>query len=174
MNATDHFTLLGLPQTFVIDPQVLEAAWKRVATAVHPDRFASGSAAEKRVALQWSTQANEAWRVLKDPLSRARYLCELGGVDLQTETNTAMAPAFLMQQMEWHEALDELMAHPNQPAYQALAQEFDTARVEFVQTLTDLFANNQFEQAAARVREWMFLDKLIAQLKQTHGVIADL
>jgi hypothetical protein len=43
-----------------------------------------------------------------------------------------------------------------------------------MQTLTDLFANNQFEQAAARVREWMFLDKLIAQLKQTHGVIADL
>ena len=95
MNATDHFTLFGLPRAFAIDPQVLEVAWKRVATAVHPDRFASGSAAEKRVALQWSTQANEAWRVLKDPLSRARYLCELGGVDLQTETNTAMAPEFL-------------------------------------------------------------------------------
>ncbi len=174
MNVTDHFALFGLPRAFAIDPQVLETAWKRVATAVHPDRFASGSAAEKRVALQWSTQANEAWRVLKDPLSRARYLCELGGVDLQTETNTAMAPAFLMQQMEWHEALDALMAHPNQEAYQALAQEFDAARVEFVRTLTDLFANNQFEQAAARVRDWMFLDKLIAQLKQTHGVIEDL
>ncbi len=174
MNATDHFTLFGLPRAFAIDPQVLEAAWKRVATAVHPDRFASGSAAEKRVALQWSTQANEAWRVLRDPLSRARYLCELAGVDLQTETNTAMAPAFLMQQMEWHEALDELMAHPNEEARRALAQEFDAARLEFEQTLTNLFANEQYEQAAARVREWMFLDKLIAQLKQTHGVIADL
>ena len=174
MNATDHFALFGLPRAFAIDPQVLEAAWKRVATAVHPDRFASGSAAEKRVALQWSTQANEAWRVLRDPLSRARYLCELAGVDLQTETNTAMAPAFLMQQMEWHEALDELMAHPNEEARRALAQEFDAARLEFEQTLTNLFANEQYEQAAARVREWMFLDKLIAQLKQTHGVIADL
>lgn len=174
MNATDHFTLFGLPRAFAIDPRVLEAAWKRVATAVHPDRFASGSAAEKRVALQWSTQANEAWRVLRDPLSRARYLCELAGVDLQTETNTAMAPAFLMQQMEWHEALDELIAHPNEEARRALAQEFDAARFEFEQTLTNLFANEQYEQAAARVREWMFLDKLIAQLKQTHGVIADL
>ena len=174
MNATDHFTLFGLPRAFAIDPRVLEAAWKRVATAVHPDRFASGSAAEKRVALQWSTQANEAWRVLRDPLSRARYLCELAGVDLQTETNTAMAPAFLMQQMAWHEALDELMAHPNEEARRALAQEFDAARLEFEQTLTNLFANEQYEQAAARVREWMFLDKLIAQLKQTHGVIADL
>jgi len=174
VNATDHFTLFGLPRAFAIDPQVLEAAWKRVATAVHPDRFASGSAAEKRVALQWSTQANEAWRVLRDPLSRARYLCELAGVDLQTETNTAMAPAFLMQQMEWHEALDELMSHPNEEARRALAQEFDAARLEFEQTLTNLFANEQYEQAAARVREWMFLDKLIAQLKQTHGVIADL
>ena len=85
-----------------------------------------------------------------------------------------MAPAFLMQQMEWHEALDELMAHPNEEARRALAQEFDAARFEFEQTLTNLFANEQYEQAAARVREWMFLDKLIAQLKQTHGVIADL
>jgi molecular chaperone HscB len=174
VNATDHFTLLGLPRAFSVDPQVLDAAWKRVATAVHPDRFAAGSAAEKRVALQWSTQANEAWRILKDPLSRARYLCELSGVDLQTETNTAMAPAFLMQQMEWHEALEELASHPDPDSYRALTKKFDEARNGFVQTLTDLFEKQQFDQAAARVREWMFLDKLITQLKQTHGVTADL
>jgi hypothetical protein len=40
--------------------------------------------------------------------------------------------------------------------------------------LTDLFEKQQFDQAAARVREWMFLDKLITQLKQTNGVTADL
>ena len=92
MNATDHFALFDLPRTFALDAAQLEAAWKHVAQAVHPDRFATRSAPERRVAMQWSAQANEAYRVLKQPLLRARYLCELAGVDLQTETNTAMAP----------------------------------------------------------------------------------
>ncbi|MGC7990846.1 Fe-S protein assembly co-chaperone HscB, partial [Salmonella enterica] len=76
----------------------------------HPDKFAHASDAEKRVAMQWATRANEAYQTLKNPLKRARYLCELHGVDLQTESNTAMAPAFLMQQMEWRETLDDAKA----------------------------------------------------------------
>jgi molecular chaperone HscB len=79
-----------------------------------------------------------------------------------------------MQQMEWHEALEELASHPNPANYIALTKQFDETRHAFVQTLTELFEKQQFDQAAARVREWMFLDKLITQLKQTHGVTADL
>ena len=87
--------------------------------AVHPDRFATASAVEKRVAMQWSARANEALRILKDPLSRARYICESAGVDLQTETNTAMSADFLMQQMHWHECLDALSDHPDLTGVQA-------------------------------------------------------
>ena len=60
--------------------------------------------------MQWATRANEAYQTLKKPLKRAAYLCELNGVDLQTESNTAMPPDFLMQQMEWREALDDAQA----------------------------------------------------------------
>jgi molecular chaperone HscB len=80
--------------------RALEGALQR---EVHPDRFAAQGAAAQRVAAQWSARINEAYRRLKDPLRRAAYLCELRGAPIQAENNTAMPPAFLMQQMAWRE-----------------------------------------------------------------------
>lgn len=170
LTTQDHFSLLGLPRRFEIDPQSLESAWKKVALAVHPDRFATRSAAEKRVAMQWSSQANEAYRILKDPMSRARYLCELAGVDLQTETNTAMSPDFLFRQMEWHEQLDALhVLAPGQEsrlrAQQTLEHDLTTAEQEITAAVQEFLEQDRFDLAAERVREWMFLNKLIAQLR---------
>ena len=165
----DHFTLLGLPRRFSIDPTVLESSWKKVALAGHPDRVATRSAAEKRVAMQWSSQANEAYRILKDPLSRARYLCELAGVDLQTETNTAMSSDFLFRQMSWHEQLDSLLEIEDQSsrlsAYQALNQELIEAEQEVSNAVSEFLEQERYDMAASRVREWLFLNKLIAQLR---------
>lgn len=170
LSAQDHFSLLGLPRTFIIDPQVLESAWKRVALAVHPDRFATRSAAEKRVAMHWSSQANEAYRILKDPMSRARYLCELSGIDLQTETNTAMSPDFLFRQMSWHEQLDEVLDQQSDPGVrvsrqQALKAELTEAEREIEVSVGGFLEQERYDLAAARVREWMFLNKLIAQCR---------
>ena len=170
LSEQDYFSLLGLPRTFNTDPQILEAAWKKVAIAVHPDRFATRSAAERRVAMQWSSHANEAYRILKDPLSRARYLCELAGIDLQTETNTAMSSEFLFRQMAWHEQLDEILdqsldhkvRHTSQCALKA---ELTQSEQEIMASVSEHLAQERYDLAAARVREWMFLNKLIAQLR---------
>jgi len=171
VNDQDYFALFGLPHCFGLDDAVLEAAWKRVAMAVHPDRFATGSAAEKRVAMQWSARANEAYRVLKNPLLRARYLCEFAGVDLQTETNTSMSADFLMQQMQWHERLDELNDHPNASDVAGFKQELAVALTETIAHVQSLLDEKRFAQAAERIREWMFLDKLI---KITDGLTTDI
>lgn len=166
MDATDHFALFDLPRTFVLDAAQLEAAWKHVAQTVHPDRFATRSAPERRVAMQWSAQANEAYRVLRQPLLRARYLCELAGVDLQTETSTAMAPEFLVQQMSWHEQLDECLEHPdNSGAREALIQEIELALAQCQHTVSKALSAEHYTQAASCIREWMFLDKLTTQLQ---------
>lgn len=141
--------------------------------AVHPDRFATASPAEKRVAMQWSSHANEAYRILKDPLSRARYLCERAGVDLQTETNTAMSGAFLVQQMQWHEHLDEISELSDAARAQSATELRDELNQSLSATTTQvhlLLDEKRYADAATRIREWMFLDKLI---KITNGLTAD-
>lgn len=103
----DDFTLFGLPQQHALDAAALAARWRALQSQVHPDRFASEGAAAQRLAMQWAVRVNAAYQRLKDPLQRGAYLCELRGVPIQAENNTAMPGAFLMQQMAWREALDD-------------------------------------------------------------------
>uniref|UniRef100_UPI0032B262A3 Fe-S protein assembly co-chaperone HscB n=1 Tax=uncultured Aquincola sp. TaxID=886556 RepID=UPI0032B262A3 len=105
--ADDDFTLFGLPQRYALDRADLDQRWRELQAKVHPDRFAAEGGAAQRVAMQWSVRVNEAYGRLKNPLQRAAYLCELRGAPINAENNTAMPAAFLMQQMEWREALDD-------------------------------------------------------------------
>ncbi len=103
----DDFALFGLPQRHALDRAELDARRRDLQARVHPDRFASEGAAAQRLAMQWAVRVNEAYQRLKDPLSRAAYLCELRGVPIDAERNTTMPAAFLVQQMAWREALEE-------------------------------------------------------------------
>jgi molecular chaperone HscB len=116
----NHFELFNLPKQFAVDAAALDSAYRDVQSRVHPDKFVSATDAEKRVAMQWATRANEAYQTLKNPQKRAQYLCELNGVDLQTESNTAMPMAFLMQQMEWREELGDARAAKDSDALESL------------------------------------------------------
>ncbi len=156
--------LLGLPERFALDRAVLDERWKQLQLEVHPDRFASQGAASQRVAMQWSMRVNEAYSRLKDPLRRAAYLCELRGAPIDAERNTAMPAAFLMQQMEWREALDEAS---DEAAFDALVAETRAARQALLAQLEQqLDAANAGEasatnaaQAAESVRALMFVER---------------
>ena len=100
------FQLFGMKPAFVIDEKRLDAAYQAAMMKVHPDRFADRSAAERRVAEQWSARINEAHDTLKNPVLRASWLCETAGFPIGAETNTAMPMDFLMKQMQWREALE--------------------------------------------------------------------
>ena len=105
--AQDHFSLFGLPSAFVLDAVSLERAYREIQARIHPDKFVNSGEAEKRASMQWTTRVNEAYRTLKDPVLRAKYLLEQAGMDVGFETNTAMPPAFLMRQMELRESLED-------------------------------------------------------------------
>ena len=155
----NHFDLFQLPQRFAIDTAALDKAYHEVQNRVHPDKFAHASDAEKRVAMQWATRANEAYQTLKSPFKRAAYLCELNGIDLQVESNTAMPTGFLMQQMEWRETLDDAKAAKDAEALEELEAELRTARKTEVVQIGELLDANDFAQAAQHVRQLMFLER---------------
>ena len=155
----NHYELFQLPQRFAVDTGALDNAYRDVQSRVHPDKFVGATDAEKRVAMQWATRANEAYQTLKNPQKRAQYLCELHGVDLQTESNTAMPVAFLMQQMEWREALGDARAAKDSDALDALDRDLRTARKAQLAEIEQQLDAADYVGAAQGVRALMFLEK---------------
>jgi molecular chaperone HscB len=155
----NHFDLFQLPPRFALDLGALDAAYRDVQGQVHPDRFVNATDAEKRVAMQWATRANEAYQTLKNPQKRAQYLCEQNGVDLRTESNTAMPMAFLMQQMEWREALGEAKAEKDVDALEQLDAQVKLDRKARLVEIGTQLDGGDFEHAAQGVRALMFLEK---------------
>ena len=104
----NHFVLFGLPATYAVDRAVLDQRYRELQRLVHPDRFASATDQERRVAMQQATQINEGYRVLKDCLARGRYLLELRGHHFDDERSTHQDPTFLMEQIELREELADV------------------------------------------------------------------
>lgn len=155
-----HFELFGLPAVFGLDRPALDAAYRSVQGAVHPDRHAAGSDTDRRIAMQMAAQANEAYRTLRDPALRAGYLCGLRGVDVAIESNTAMPTDFLMQQMEWRERLDDAVAARDLAALEPLRDELGGMRGALLAALSEaLDARDDTQAAAGLVRRLMFLDR---------------
>jgi molecular chaperone HscB len=170
----DHFSLFGLPQRFEIDAATLERAYKDVQARVHPDRFVASSPSERRVAMQWASRANEAFAVLRSPLRRAAYLCELRGAPIEAETNTAMPREFMMQQMAWREALDEATqpADPTQIASLSALLARQRSDIEFrVRAAID--EQNDLPRAAALIRQWMFIERFGEDVERAQHAAQD-
>lgn len=175
MTMQNHFALFHLPETFSIDALALDQAYHDVQNQVHPDKFSAAGDAEKRVAMQWATRANEAYQTLKSPLKRAAYLCELHGIDLQIESNTSMPVAFLMQQMGWREALDDARAARDEAALDVLdGQLREARRLQVAQIATALDAQDaqDFVTAALDVRKLMFIEKFGDEIASTFDMLA--
>jgi molecular chaperone HscB len=161
----NYFELFGLAPAFRIDAAGLDRAYRQLQTEVHPDRFAGGSDADKRLALQSSAHVNEAYRTLKNPVQRAQYLLRLHGIDAVSEPDTALPLEFLERQFERREKAADAQAAGNIPALSALLAD---ARAEG-RALEDLLANvldgeRAYAVARVQVRELTFLSKLADDL----------
>jgi molecular chaperone HscB len=154
---SNDFELFGVPERFAQDSAALDARWKELQREAHPDRFAAQGATAQRVAMQWSVRINEAYRRLKDPLQRAGYLCELRGAPIDAENNTAMPATFLIEQMEWREALDDAA---DEPALAALDEQLRASRAQVLQDIERLLdRDNDAAAAALQVRALMFIER---------------
>ncbi len=162
--AADDFELFGLPRRFAIARAELDARRRALQAEVHPDRFASADAASRRAAMQWAVRVNEAYERLVDPVRRAAYLCELAGVPIGAEDNTAMPTEFLQQQMAWRESLDEAESRADVDAVEReLARERRAAYERLAAALDD---RHDVAVAAAEVRALMFIERFAADVER--------
>jgi molecular chaperone HscB len=158
----NHFELFGLTPAYALETESLERSYREIQSRIHPDRYAHAGDAERRASMQWTTRLNEAYRTLKSPVQRAKYLLEMNGVDVQFETNTQMPSAFLLQQLELREAL----AGAKQPeALDELLAEVRRQQRQLEQGIAQLIdGSRDYAAAAGDVRKLMFLDKLAAEI----------
>jgi len=167
-----HFELFGIEPGFALDRAALDRAYREIQGRIHPDRFAHAGEAERRASMQWTTRVNEAYRVLQDPLERARHLLELNGVDVAFETNTAMPTEFLERQMTLRESLEAASEARDAAALDALRADLaiDRKRVE-TQLAARIDQEKDFAAAAALVRELKFLERLDMEIESAYEAI---
>ena len=159
---SNDFELFGLAQKFSQDRAAIDARWKDLQREAHPDKFAAQGASAQRIAMQWSVRINEAYQRLKDPLKRAAYLCELNGAAVNAENNTAMPASFLMQQIEWREALDEAKTVENLHEIALQTNEFMREQLLKIERAADI--KNDFTKAVEYVRSLMFVERFAQEV----------
>jgi molecular chaperone HscB len=158
----NHFELFGLAPAYALEVAALERSYRDIQSRIHPDRYAHAGDAERRASMQWTTRVNEAYRTLKSPVQRAKYLLEMHGVDVGFETNTQMPADFLQKQLELREAL---AAAKEAAALDRLLDEVRNEKQLLESSIAQLVdGKKDYAAAAGEVRKLMFLDKLASEI----------
>lgn len=162
-----YFAFFGLTPTFGIDLMILESNFRKIQSESHPDRFVNASSAEKLKSMQVATFANAAYQTLKQPALRAKYLLEMQGITAISETNTAMPAEFLMQQMEWREALEDAKVVKDISALDDLLAEIRQSADALKASLVTLMDEKKdYAEATAATRKLIFIDKVSQDINQ--------
>ena len=155
----NFFTLLNLPEAFVVDLKKLDQHYQAIQKEIHPDRFASLNDETKMESVKKTAQVNDAYQTLKSSIRRAEYLLHLYGFDINDEKYTAVPQDFLLQQMEWRV---ELETHTkNKEALEKLASVVAIKKKQKIDLLPTYFdKKNNLPEAIKITRELNFIEKI--------------
>jgi molecular chaperone HscB len=171
MKLSSHdFELFGLPERQRLDRAELDARWKALAAQVHPDKHVGQGTAAQARAMQWALRVNEAYRRLREPLSRAAYLCELRGAPIEAESNTHMCRSFLVEQMEWRERLDEATGEAEIDGLAQLVKRRQAGLFETTARELDDEGGSP-ARAAEAVRSLMFVDRFLQDIERRRDAL---
>ena len=105
---SDYFVVFGLPRKLWIEMSLFEQKFLQLSWKLHPDNFVNAPAAERELSLKRSSELNDAYRVLRDPVGRVEYLLEIEGERKEGEKKQQAPPELLEEVFELNESLDEL------------------------------------------------------------------
>ncbi|MEZ8276064.1 co-chaperone HscB [Vibrio cyclitrophicus] len=157
----NHFELFGLPLQFQLDGSLLSSLFRDLQRQFHPDKFATASERDRLLAVQKAAQINDAYQVLKNPVSRAEYLLVQHGEDIRGEQQTMQDPMFLMEQMELREELEDI-ADSSDPEDALFAFEGKVSKMykQQLSAIQQELDSEAWLEAADRVRKLKFIAKL--------------
>ena len=158
----DWFALFGLPAQFEIDQAALTQRFRELQARYHPDRYAQGSEQAKGLAVQVTSLLNEAHATLRQPRLRARYLLERVGLSFNDERDTNHDTAFLMQQIEWREAIDEAEASAEPlVALEQLAQGLGAELKSLEEVFAGAWQQQAYQSAKTALLKMRFYERLL-------------
>ncbi|ELE6590947.1 co-chaperone HscB [Vibrio alginolyticus] len=157
----NHFELFGLPSQFKLDGSLLSSQFRELQKRFHPDNFATGSERDRLMAVQKAAQINDAYQVLKNPISRAEYILAEQGVEIRDEQQTMQDPMFLMEQMELREELEEI-ADKSDPESALFDFDSKVSKMykQHLASVEQELDDGLWTEAADRVRKLKFIAKL--------------
>jgi molecular chaperone HscB len=171
----NYFQLFGLAVEFAVDLEALEQSRRHWQNQVHPDKMMHASAQAQAFALKQSAYINQAYRTLKAPLSRARYLLELKGIKIN-DNSAQLPPEFLMTQMALREKFEQLEAQgADSVSYQTWQLEIDQAleqRYAELQQLLKAASTEALTKAALTFQELQFFARFQQSLQKKHEQLA--
>ncbi|END3384844.1 co-chaperone HscB [Vibrio alginolyticus] len=157
----NHFELFGLPSQFKLDGSLLSSQFRELQKRFHPDNFATGSERDRLMTVQKAAQINDAYQVLKNPISRAEYILAEQGVEIRGEQQTMQDPMFLMEQMELREELEEI-ADSSDPESALFDFDSKVSKMykQHLASVEQELDDGLWAEAADRVRKLKFIAKL--------------
>jgi molecular chaperone HscB len=148
--SADYFAVFGLPRKLVIDLPLLEQKFLQLSWKLHPDNFVNASEQERELSLKKSSELNDAYRALRDPLARVEYLLQIEGERKEGEKKQQAAPELLEEVFELNESLDELReARESGADLIELKGKLESAEDNFQQKLQEVDA-----QLQSVAKEW--------------------
>lgn len=169
--STDPFDLLGIKPEFDLDMKAVEARHRDLSKALHPDRYAQASSAERRMALSRAIEVNEAFRIVRDPIKRAEALFKKLGVPAGEMAEPKPSPNLLMEMMEAREELSDAARAKNIGKVHQLATTMQSREREVLASLSKgLQAAGENGEAARKLIHYLgelrylrrFLDEVTA------------
>ena len=146
----DYFAVFGLPRKLWIEMSVLEQKFLQMSWKLHPDNFVNASEQERELSLKRSSELNDAYRTLRDPIARVEYLLEIEGTRKEGEHKQQAPPELLEEVFELNEWLDELRdAKTSGADLEELKERLTAAAKNFQEKLGEVDA--QLQEVA---REW--------------------
>ncbi|HDR1007358.1 TPA: Fe-S protein assembly co-chaperone HscB [Pasteurella multocida] len=168
------FNIFDLPVDFHVDQATLSARYLALQKSLHPDNFSRHSAQEQRLAMQRSAEVNDALQILKDPILRAETIIAIyTGEQQNIEENSIRDMAFLMQQMQWREQLENIEAQQDSDQLVAFSADIEQTQQALLSELADALSSQQWQQAKVINDKLRFIKKLLLEVERVEEKLLD-